>query len=302
MKQINRMDPTLKKCGTTSILLGSFHYKSFISEQPNKLLKITKRDDRHDEFRHLDKVREISQYTTYYSIPEESEYLLQPTDFFYEYLERLMKIDDCFTFGETLYCRYIPWAGNQDLHDTIIELDEQNSSTIWTSCKTILQFSKQMINALAYLHEKKLCHLDIKPENIVITDHTHFKIIDFGYSSVEPFDDYVKQVRGTPEYFPMDIPGVEPTRTLPKIEANDAILVDGEMPMVQNRNYVYKIDSYCLGRTLQMLFVVFMDSYIIPCFSFETSTIRKINKIIEALLENDVHKRVTILECREKYF
>lgn len=295
------MDPKLMKVGSSSILLGSFHYRLFISEQPNKLLKITKKNDRHDEFKYIDKVREIQDYASYFSIPEETEYLLQPTDFFYEYLEKLVKKDESSIFGDTLYCHYIPWAGNKDLHDTIVELDEQNSSPIWTSCKTILQFSKKVMVALGYLHEKKICHLDIKCENIVVTNHTNFKIIDFGYSSMEPFDDYVKHVRGTPEYFPMVIPNIEPTRLLPKIEANDAILVDGEMPMVKNRECVYKIDSYCLGRTLNMLFVVFMDSYIIPCFSFESSLIKKMNKIIEVLLEKDVYKRPTILECLEKY-
>jgi serine/threonine protein kinase len=295
------MDVAIKKVGSSSIILGSFYYSGFISEKSNKLLKITKKDDRHDEFKYLNRIREITKYDKYFSIPEETEYILQPSDFFYEYLQKLVKQDKSTIFGGVLYCYYIPWAGNKDLHDTIVELGRMRKSSIWKSSKSILQFSKEILIAIGYLHEKKICHLDIKPENIVITRCNDFKIIDFGYSSLEPFNDYVEQIRGTPEYFPMNIPTIKPTRLLPKIEATDAILVNGQMPMMKNRKLVYKIDSYCLGRTLNMLFTVFMDNYIIPCFSCETSTLKTIHKIIRELLENDVYRRPTILECVETY-
>jgi hypothetical protein len=63
------MDVTIKKVGSSSIILGSFYYSGFISEKSNKLLKITKKDDRHDEFKYLNRIREITKYDKYFSIP-----------------------------------------------------------------------------------------------------------------------------------------------------------------------------------------------------------------------------------------
>ena len=41
---------------------------------------------------------------------------------------------------------------------------------------------KQIISALEYLHEKNICHRDLKLENILIDDKGKIKIIDFGLS------------------------------------------------------------------------------------------------------------------------
>lgn len=59
--------------------------------------------------------------------------------------------------------------------------------------------------ALAYLHDRNICHLDIKPKNILATSK-ELKLIDFGYAS-----DITKELdfipRGTPEYFAPEILG-----------------------------------------------------------------------------------------------
>ena len=50
---------------------------------------------------------------------------------------------------------------------------------------------------------KGSAHLDIKSENIMIdTKNCTFKIIDFGFCSCEPFDEFAADPRGTPGYFP----------------------------------------------------------------------------------------------------
>lgn len=41
----------------------------------------------------------------------------------------------------------------------------------------------QLLDALSYLHQKRICHRDIKPENILFDpEHEKIKIIDFGVS------------------------------------------------------------------------------------------------------------------------
>ena len=48
------------------------------------------------------------------------------------------------------------------------------------SLESIALILQQLANALAHIHERNLVHLDIKPQNIMITDTGEIKIIDFG--------------------------------------------------------------------------------------------------------------------------
>ena len=64
---------------------------------------------------------------------------------------------------------------------------------------------------------------DIKPENIMVNKKTTYKIIDFGFSSKEPFTDYINDLKGTPGYFPKQYDFDKPSDWLPQIKANDLI-------------------------------------------------------------------------------
>ena len=294
----------LVKTGGACIILGGKIYRGFIPEKKNKLLKITKINDNHNEFKYLHLVRKINNYSQYYTIPDEKEYILHSSDSFYSLLKSIVNHHDINIFYGPLSCFYMDYAGNTDLLDTFIALRDNCDYRFWYSYKTILDFIKIIMNSLKYLHEKQLCHLDIKPENIMVNTRTRrFKIIDFGFCSVEPFNDYVNNIRGTPSYFPKHFEGEIPTPWLPEIYANDVIMINGAVPFVMNRKLVYKIDSYCLGRVLYFLRHVYTDNLIACCFPCKTcKTIKKIDNIIQELLENDINKRLTVSQCLTKYF
>ncbi|KAH9387308.1 BR serine/threonine kinase [Nematocida major] len=45
-----------------------------------------------------------------------------------------------------------------------------------------LHIFRELADALSYMHERRICHLDIKPENILINSRLQIKLIDFGMS------------------------------------------------------------------------------------------------------------------------
>ena len=288
------MEHCLVKSGACSIVLGRGHYKNFFPDKKGKLMKITKIVEKHNEFKYLSVVRSIDKFREHYSIPEDLRVVLQPDDKFYEFAKKLSK--DKSIFQGPLSCMYIDYAGDKDLFGTIEDM-LNNDFSIWKSHKTILKFSKDIMTALNYLHEKKMCHLDIKPENIMINTKTKkFKLIDFGFSSVEPFKDYIYNLKGTPGYFPQYFPNEKPTKWLPKIEANDTCRVDEITPMMRNPRLVYKIDSYCFGRVLYFLTYIYEDNAPIKILPSNKAK-QKIDAIIECLTRNNVYARLSIDEC-----
>ncbi len=148
-----------------------------------------------------------------------------------------------------------------------------------------------------------MCHLDIKPENIIVDlKKKTFKLIDFGYSCIEPFDKCTKFILGTTGYIPKYFESEKVSKFMPKVEANDYILINDSIPLVNNRHLVYRLDSYAFGRVLNFLKCVYKDNKLYTCFNNEKKNELIIDNIIRELLENDVYKRTSIIECYEKYF
>jgi serine/threonine protein kinase len=70
----------------------------------------------------------------------------------------------------------LEYCGNGSLHEMI-------AARGGLARDDILVYARQLLQALAYLHEHSVCHRDIKPANILLDKHGRAKLADFGFAS-----------------------------------------------------------------------------------------------------------------------
>lgn len=72
--------------------------------------------------------------------------------------------------------------------------------------ETILDYFVQICLAIKYLHDRKILHRDLKPQNIFLSKGNIVKLGDFGISkSLEHTEDLAKTMIGTPAYYSPEI-------------------------------------------------------------------------------------------------
>ncbi len=123
----------------------------------------------------------------------------------------LPKVSDFFSEGDNDYLvmDYVPGRDLQQI------LEESQASGQKLDEETVLSWSEQIIDALAYLHRQvpPVLHRDIKPSNIKLTPDNRIKLVDFGLVKVLAAEDArtitVVQGKGTIMYTPLEQYGGE---------------------------------------------------------------------------------------------
>jgi serine/threonine protein kinase len=116
--------------------------------------------------------------------------------------ESIVKMYDCFTEQiQGSFCFGIVMEHFElgDLEDEIKRRKRANHR--WRE-KDLWEIFRCLIEALESLQSRKICHRDIKPQNIFMDDQNVYKIGDFGVSKSEIMDSSShKTLVGTPIYF-----------------------------------------------------------------------------------------------------
>lgn len=77
----------------------------------------------------------------------------------------------------------------------------------------VIRFLIQILEGLAYLHERNIVHLDLKPQNILFTKpfpHGDIKVCDLGFACLVNTGEDIRDIIGTPDYVAPEVLSYEP--------------------------------------------------------------------------------------------
>ena len=89
-----------------------------------------------------------------------------------------------------MFFEYAPYGDLADLIKTVGHFPEIIAR----------MYFKQLIDAVEYLHDKNICHLDIKPDNMLLDANFCVKLADFGFAVKIPEKVLLTATVGSPSY------------------------------------------------------------------------------------------------------
>ncbi|KAG8442785.1 hypothetical protein GDO86_011556 [Hymenochirus boettgeri] len=101
-------------------------------------------------------------------------------------------------------------AGGEIFNQCVAEKEEAFKE------KDVQRLMRQILKGVAFLHQHNVVHLDLKPQNILLTSSCplgDIKIVDFGLSRILNNNEELREIMGTPEYVAPEILSYEPIST-----------------------------------------------------------------------------------------
>ncbi|MCI4384923.1 hypothetical protein PGIGA_G00044390 [Pangasianodon gigas] len=123
-------------------------------------------------------------------------------------------------------------AGGEIFNQCVADNDEAFTE------KDVIRLARQILTGVAFLHRNSVVHLDLKPQNILLTSAQplgDIRIVDFGLSRHVDNTAEVREILGTPEYVAPEILSYEPISTATdmwSIGVLTYVMLTGESPFL----------------------------------------------------------------------
>ncbi|XP_057680773.1 serine/threonine-protein kinase 17A [Corythoichthys intestinalis] len=102
-------------------------------------------------------------------------------------------------------------AGGEIFNQCVSDQEDEAFSEI-----DVKRLMRQILQGVSFLHQRSVVHLDLKPQNILLTSTSplgDIKIVDFGLSRIVSNHQELREIMGTPEYVAPEILNYEPIST-----------------------------------------------------------------------------------------
>ncbi|XP_030397485.1 serine/threonine-protein kinase 17A-like [Gopherus evgoodei] len=123
-------------------------------------------------------------------------------------------------------------AGGEIFQQCVAEQDEAFTE------QDVIRLVRQILRGVAFLHQHNVVHLDLKPQNILLTSSSplgDIRIVDFGLSRRVDAVREVREILGTPEYVAPEVLSYEPISTATdmwSIGVLTYVMLTGESPFL----------------------------------------------------------------------
>lgn len=127
-------------------------------------------------------------------------------------------------------------AGGEIFDQCVADSDEAFTE------EDVIRLARQILTGVAFLHKNSVVHLDLKPQNILLTSAQplgDIRIVDFGLSRHVNSTSEVREIVGTPEYVAPEILDYEKISTstdMWSIGVLTYVMLTGESPFLGNDN------------------------------------------------------------------
>uniref|UniRef100_A0A8C3HS56 Protein kinase domain-containing protein n=1 Tax=Chrysemys picta bellii TaxID=8478 RepID=A0A8C3HS56_CHRPI len=120
-------------------------------------------------------------------------------EFAAKFLRKRRKGEDCRLdiINEIAVLELAALPGGKIFQQCVAEQDEAFTE------QDVIRLVRQILRGVAYLHQHNVVHLDLKPQNILLTSSSplgDIRIVDFGLSRRVDAMREVREILGTPEY------------------------------------------------------------------------------------------------------
>ena len=153
-----RKQQNIFETGSFTVVLSERYYQNYFPIRKNQLLKITHLTHNHSEFTYLEEIQKIKNYTKYYGLPTTNPISLFNKHKIMLFLADTVNSDVLEMLKKSSVYFYVNNAGDTELFKTIQNLQRFRTLSFWRSYTDILNFIKQVITALTFLHQRKICH------------------------------------------------------------------------------------------------------------------------------------------------